>query len=130
MLVPADAVLRLREAVYSKLGGATEEISGLVILPGREQNGEWFTQPVVNFKRVCALMEVIGWSETAGEVDNAEVDFAEHGPLIVEALSEQLAMEHGFLEDDPDPRGKQHKRARHYADVIERFLWTLEGSPS
>lgn len=127
MVVPAEVVARLREALYSSLEDQASTISSLVIRSDREQHGERMTPHITEFIQVCAVMDLIGWSEPRiGE--DVEFDLAEHGQVVREALEAQLETEHSMMANDPH-RGQQYRKARKYARTIETFLsqWPESG---
>jgi hypothetical protein len=88
--IPAAAVLRLREALYSQLGKVAEELDQIVVSAGRAHD-DW-SEPVARFDRTRALLDVLGWNERDPELD-VEIDLDRHRRVIVEALSEAPAPE-------------------------------------
>jgi hypothetical protein len=118
--IPADAVLRLRDALCSQLGYVAQELSSAVRERGRERHPEWFAEPVARFDRTRALLDEIGWREHGPEQD-AEIDLDQHRQVIVAALSDQLATEHHFMAEQGDAAKTQRERAHHYARTIETF---------
>jgi hypothetical protein len=118
--IPADAVLRLREALYSQLGDVAEELASADRRPGREIHDEWSTA-VARFDRTRALLDEIGWSERDPEHD-VEIDLDAHRQAIVAALSEQLEAEHYLMAEQGQAVEKQRERARCHALTIEAFM--------
>jgi hypothetical protein len=74
--IPAEAVIRLREALYGQLGYIAEELASAARTPGHEINDEW-SEPVARFDRTCALLDQIGWNEHDPEQD-VEIDLDQH----------------------------------------------------
>jgi hypothetical protein len=118
--IPADAVLRLREALYSQLGDVAEELASADRRPGREVHDEW-SEAVARFDRTRALLDEIGWSERDPERD-VEVDLDRHRHVIVDALSDQLDAEHFLMAEHGQAAEKQRQRARDHALTIASFM--------
>jgi hypothetical protein len=121
VIVPAEVVVRLREALYSVLGDEASEVAALTTRRDREKNGGWFTEHIARFKQACAILDAIGWSETRGIVDDADVP-DEHEGMMLFTLKRQLETEHYLVKESPGPGSPQHRKASRYASVIERFL--------
>ena len=118
--IPADAVLRLREALYGQLGDVAEELASASRQPGREVHDEW-SGAVARFDRTRALLDEIGWSERDPERD-AEIDLDQHRQVIVVALSDQLEAEHYLMAEQGQTAAQQRQRARGHALTIESFM--------
>lgn len=120
MVVPAEVVSRLREALYSVLEDQASTIQSVAVRSDRERHGERMTPHVAEFRQACTLLDVIGWSEPEAPED-VRIDLAEHGHVMREALQGQLATEHSLMADDAH-RGQQYRKANKYASTIETFL--------
>jgi hypothetical protein len=120
IIIPGDAVLRLREAAYWQLGSIAERLHDLTSRPECEQNGHWLREPVTDFDRARALLDEIGWSNHAPGRD-VEIDLDQHRPVIVAALTDQLAVERDLMSEPQGDAGQQHKDASARALVIESF---------
>jgi hypothetical protein len=118
--IPADAVLRLREALYGQIGDVAEDLATATRQPAREAREEW-TEPVARFDRTRALLDEIGWNERDPE-RSAEVDVDQHRQVIVEALSAQLESEHHLMSERGPAAAQQRHRARNYARTIEALM--------
>ena len=118
--IPADAVLRLREALYGQIGDVAEDLATATRQPGREAREEW-TEPVASFDRTRTLLDQISWNERDPEQD-AEIDLDQHRQVIVEALSAQLETEHHLMSERGPAAAQQRRRARSYAHTIETFM--------
>ncbi|MFI4977378.1 MAG: hypothetical protein ACHQC8_01675 [Solirubrobacterales bacterium] len=117
--IPAKAVLRLREALYSQLGDVAEELASADRRPGREVHDEW-SEAVARFDRARALLDEIGWTESDPERD-AEIDLDRHRQVIVAALSDQLEAERYLMADKGRAAESQRQRAYGRALIIECF---------
>ncbi|HYM53931.1 MAG TPA: hypothetical protein VES97_01105 [Solirubrobacteraceae bacterium] len=117
--VPADAVLRIREALYAQLGKAAEDLADASWKP--ERGAEW-AEPVARFDRNRALLDEIGCNEPGAEW--AEIDLDTHWQTIVTALHWDLGT-YEHLADTQD--ADQRERATANAAAIERLLGELEG---
>jgi hypothetical protein len=118
--IPAEAVLRLREALYSQLGYIAEELASLARTPGREINDEW-SEPVARFDRTRALLDQIGWSERDPEQD-VEIDLDRHRQVILAALNDHLSIERYLMSEEGDHAAGQRQRAHARALTIESFM--------
>jgi|CZKG01.1.fsa_nt_gi hypothetical protein len=118
--IPADAVLRLREALYGQLGDIAEELASLVRTPGHERHTEW-SEPVARFDRTRALLDEIGWNEPDPE-QRAEIDLDQHRQVIVAALSDQLESERYLMAEQGPAAEQQRQRAYARALTIETFM--------
>lgn len=126
MVIPGEVVSRLREALYSVLKDEASTIQSVAVRRDREKHGERMTPHIAEFRQVCAVLDVIGWSEPR-LLEDVEVDLVEHGQVIREALQGQLATEHSLMADDSH-RGQQYRKASGYAQTIETFLSRWIGS--
>lgn len=122
-VIPADAVLRLREALYGQLGNVAEELASAERDPAREAHGAW-AEPVARFDRARALLDQIGWNERDPEHD-AQIDLDQHRAVILEALTEALENERYLLDQPGNLAEPQRQRAYGHALIIESFLETL-----
>ncbi len=87
----------LRDATGgTQLGNVAEHLHRAVERPDREQHGERFAEPVAHFDRTRRLLDEIGWSERNPERD-AEIDLDQHRQAIIEALTDQLAVERDMV---------------------------------
>jgi hypothetical protein len=118
--IPAEDVLRLREALYMQLGDIAEDLASAARPPGREASDEW-PKLVARFDRTRAVLDAIGWSERDPEAD-AALDLAVHRPTIVAALREDLETERDMMDTDNE---RQRERATTNAAAIERLLTEL-----
>jgi hypothetical protein len=118
--IPAEAVIRLREALYSQLGYIAEELASLARTPGREINDEW-SEPVARFDRTRALLDQIGWNERDPEPD-VEIDLDQHRQEIVAAFSDHLEIERYLMSEQGDHAAGQRQRAQARALTIETFM--------
>jgi hypothetical protein len=104
-IIPADAVLRLRDALYSHLGEAAEELASIVRSQGRE-HADW-SEPVARFDRTRAVLDVTGWNQ--------------HREVIGDALRDALATERHFMAEQGDHAAGQRQRAYTRALTIETW---------
>lgn len=118
--IPAEAVLRLREALYSQLGYIADELAAIARTPGREINDEW-SEPVACFDRTRALLDQIGWNERNPEQD-AKIDLDQHRQVIRAALNDHLKIEHYLMSEQGDHAAGQRQRAHARALTIEAFM--------
>jgi hypothetical protein len=120
--IPADAVLRLREALYGQLGDVAEELATVDRRPraDREQRNEW-AEPVARFDRTRALLDEIGWCDRDPE-QNAEIDLNQHRPIIKAALSADLDAEQYLMAEQGQAAKQQRQRARRHILTIESFM--------
>jgi hypothetical protein len=120
--IPADSVLRLRQALYTQLAGAAEELARAASRPGRERREECAEQ-VAHLDLVRGLLDAIGWRERDPEPDIA-LDLGRHRPTIITALREHLDIERDLV--DTHNEG-QRERAMTNAAAIEAILSKLAG---
>jgi hypothetical protein len=122
--IDVDVLRLLREALYSELGGAAEDMATVSREPTR---GDEWAEPVARFDRARALMDEIAWKAPKRERATT-VDLATHRQAIETALQ-------GDLDGQLDLAGRAtepaHRRetATTNAGVIERFLAALDGWP-
>lgn len=117
-IIPAETVLRLRDALYVQLGEAAEELTSIVLSQGRE-HADW-SEPVARFDRTRALLDEIGWNERDLERDVA-IDVDQHRKVIIDALRDALATEHHFMAEPGDHAAAQRQRAHARALSIETW---------
>jgi hypothetical protein len=116
--IPADAVLRLRDALYGYLGEVAEELASITHSQGRE-HADW-SEPVARFDRTRALLDVAGWNERDPERD-VTIDLDQHREVIGNALRDALATEHHFMAEQGDRAAAQRQRAYTRALTIETW---------
>jgi hypothetical protein len=119
-IIPAEAVLRLREALYSELGDVAEEMATADRRPGRELTDDW-SAPVARFDRTRALLDEIGWRHSDPEQD-AQIDLDLHRQVIVEALTKALETECYLIAEQGPRAEKQRRNAYARAATIESFM--------
>jgi len=117
--IPAEAVVQLREALYSELGNVAQELDEIVVTAERVHDG--WSDPVARFDRTRALLDEIGWNERDPERD-AEINLDRHRQVIKEALSEALEGEHHLMSEKGEGAVQQRSRARARAATIEAFM--------
>ncbi len=117
--IPAEAVVRLREALHSELGNVAQELDEIVVTSGRAHD-DW-SPPVARFDRTRVLLDEIGWNERDPERD-AEIDADQHGQVIVAALSDLLESERYLMAEEGPAVEKQRQRASAHALTIETFM--------
>lgn len=128
IIIPAPAVLRLREALYHQLGDVAEELASADRRPGPKVHQEW-SAAVARFDRTRALLDEIGWSERDPE-RGVEIDLDQHRQVIVDALSDQLNAEHFLMAEQGQAAETQRQRARRHARTIEAFMTTVGLEPA
>lgn len=116
--ISAEAVLRLREALYGQLGEVAEELTPIILSRERE-HADW-SEPVARFDRTRALLDEIGWNERDPERDVA-IDLDQHREVIIDALREALATEQHFMAEQGDHAAVQRQRA--YARALTIETW-------
>jgi len=116
--VPVAAVPRLREALHSQLGNVAEELSEIVVSPERALD-DW-SEPVERFDGVRAVLDVIGWNDRTRECDT-EIDLDQHREVIVEALRDELDLEHYLMSEKGRAAKRQRQKARARARTIEAW---------
>jgi hypothetical protein len=89
LTIPAETVLDVREALFSLMGDATEQIDQTLIRPGREVHPEWYQSGRSQLERVFALLDLVGWA-TEDEPHEVELDPREHGKTLTEAAERYL----------------------------------------
>jgi hypothetical protein len=120
--IPAAAVLRLREALYSELGNAAAEIDAIRVTP-RRAHDDW-SPPVARFDRTRALLDELGWNERDPEHDT-EINLDQHRQVIVAALNAQLEVEHHLMSEKGDAAKTQRQRAYARALTIETWAKSI-----
>lgn len=118
IVIPAAVVVQLREALYLQLGWVSEEMGALVVAR-RDVRGEW-PAVITRLDRVRALLGVIGWNGRDPEED-AEVDLATHGQVVVEALHDYLPIERSLMREPGEHASGQRARARARVCAVEAF---------
>lgn len=93
--VPAEVVDGLREATFAAVGKAGEAINEAAFAKGRGENPKWFHAPMTELEELFALLDVLGWTETAPPV-GTEIFLWADGRALMAALEEAL----GFAEAD------------------------------
>jgi hypothetical protein len=117
--IPAEAVVQLREALYSELGKVAQELDEIVVTTGRAQD-DW-SPPVARFDRTRALLDEIGWNERDPERD-VEINPDRHRRVMVEALSEAREGEHYLMSEKGEHAAQQRRNAHARAATIEAFM--------
>jgi hypothetical protein len=84
LTIPADVVPDVREALFSLMGDATEQIDGALISPGRELHPEWYETGRSQLERVFALLDIVERADSGGRHE-VEVNLGEHGKTLLEA---------------------------------------------
>ncbi len=116
--IPAVAVPRLREALYSELGNVAGELDEIVVTNERAQD-DW-SEPVARFDRARALLDVLGWNERDPERD-VEVNLDRHREVIEDALSAELDRERFLTSEQGHAAERQRRKARARALTIEAW---------
>ncbi len=121
VMVPAEVVDGLREATFAAVGKAGEAINEAAFAKGRGENPKWFHAPMTALEELFALLDVLGWTETAPPL-GTEIFLWADGRALMTALQEAL----GFAEADASEavrRNAEHPEAPHFAEhsaAIER----------
>jgi len=123
LTVPAEIVGHLRCGLHMELGHAAEEIATLSTLRDRETYPGWYAEPLQQLDAARALLDVVRWSP----IDDSEpvtIDFDQHQPILVAALTGLLEIERDLMDVDPSFEGgeRQRKRASRAVREIESFL--------
>jgi hypothetical protein len=116
--IPAAAVPRLREALYSELGNVAGELDEIVVTNERAQD-DW-SEPVARFDRTRAVLDVLGWNERDPEHD-VEIDLDRHREVIEDALSAELDRERFLMSEKGQAAERQRQNARARALTIESW---------
>lgn len=107
LTIPAEIVPDVREALFSLMGDATEQIDQALIRPGRELHPEWYEEARHQLERVFALLDLVGWA-AKDEPREVEVDPREHGKTLTETAERYLP----FLADaDREADANDQRRA-------------------
>jgi hypothetical protein len=119
--IPAEAVLRLREALYGELGDVAEELASVSRRPRARQQRDKWAQHLARFDRNRALLDEIGWVQRDPERDT-EIDLARHRQAIVEALTAALESERHLMAEQGARAEQQRRNAHARAVTIESFM--------
>jgi ribosome-binding protein aMBF1 (putative translation factor) len=109
--VPAAMVGRVRAGLHSVLGEAAQEIDLATLESSREVDGELYTEMLARFDRTRALLDAIGWVETAPVVP-VQLDLGVHRPALLDALDISLGVadaqvaEAGAVDAERERRGE------------------------
>lgn len=120
--IPARIVRYLREALHSQLGMAAEDISEASHEVGQERP-VLYVEPLERLDRSRALLDLIGWKDTADE-GPATINFIGHRQMLLRALEAQLTAEHDMSQEDTTLKGaeKQIACARRRGADIAQFI--------
>ncbi|HUB73081.1 MAG TPA: hypothetical protein VL979_03455 [Solirubrobacteraceae bacterium] len=123
LTVPAEIVGHLRCGLHIELGHAAEEIATLSTLRDRETYPGWYAEPLQQLDAARALLDVVRWS-TIEDSEPVTIDFDQHQPILVAALTGLLEIERDLMDVDPSFEGaeRQRKRASRAVGEIESFL--------
>jgi hypothetical protein len=120
-IIPAEAAVQLREALYSELGNVAQELDEIVVTNERAQDN--WSEPVARFDRTRTLLDEIGWNERDHEHD-VEINLDRHRQVIEESLSEALERERFLMSERGEGAAQQRSRARARAATVEAFMAT------
>jgi hypothetical protein len=120
--IPARIVRYLREALHSQLGMAADGISEA----SHEVGQAWlvlYVEPLERLDRGRALLDLIGWKDTADE-GPATINLVGHRQMLLRALQAQLTAERDMSHEDTTLKGaeKQIACARRRGADIEQFI--------
>jgi hypothetical protein len=120
--IPARIVRYLREALHSQLGMAAEDISEASHEVGQERP-MLYVEPLERLDRSRALLDLIGWKDTAEE-GPATINLIGHRQMLLRALQAQLIAERDMSREDTKLKGaeKQIECARRRGADIEQFI--------
>ncbi len=125
LTVPAEVVVQLRGALLEELGRPATEIAYAGVLSDRFEHLERITDPLQRFDRHRALLDAIGWQQTAETVD---IDLSAHRWALLACLERLLAVERDLAKAPSHPEDTdQYWQAESNARAIERFLDGLKG---
>lgn len=84
--IPASVMWDIREAVFSAMHDASQNVGEPVTLREHEQHPEWFVQGRGELEQLWAILDIIGWRETDQEQD-VELDRDKYGQTILDAAA-------------------------------------------
>jgi hypothetical protein len=118
---PAGIVDGLRRGAFAAIGEAGEAINESAFARGRGEHPGWFHAPMNGLEEMCALLDVIGWTETVPPV-SVQVFLWADGRALMKALRQALdfaeAVASEAVRAAAEPPGTAHS-AEHRA-AIER----------
>lgn len=100
LCVPAAMVRYLRNGLYTLIGNAADVYLHFVSKARREQRPEWYREPLAQFDRARALLDLIGWDETGTAVD-VHIDLHHHQQAVLSALHMEMAVAEADLQEAP-----------------------------
>lgn len=98
LMIPADAVTDVRDALLLEMDGAVDDLDQLLCRRDRERHLEWFELVRERLESIFALVDVVGWGPVEGGGD-VLVDLVAHGGLVKEAIEGQLLALQALLEE-------------------------------
>ncbi len=119
--VPANLTSPVRSAAQNALSQAAQEVSEAVDSRGRRSG--WYEKPVESFKRICALLDVMGWDDPA-QPAALQIERHEHRRALAATLEMALLLsdaEVEQIESDDAARAKKREPSKR-EDTIRRAL--------
>lgn len=107
--VPPEMLGELRNGLHSVLGNASEGISQVTDMGGRERHPEWHAEHRERFERAWALLDLIGW-RAPKQPGAISLDLPRHSQAIIETLDVLLLIGEDDLEEAD---AVDAERARH-----------------
>jgi hypothetical protein len=118
MTVTSEFLPLLRDALYREVGMAGEALHDRLNSPDAPHI-DW-SEPVAQFDRARAVLDVIGWNDREPEPD-AVLDIQPYRCTITRALRGSLATEYHLMGEQGDDAKRQRDGARTRARTIEAW---------
>lgn len=119
--VPAELVDLLRDGLRSQIAAGAQRIASVDGQLGAREHPERYLDPLRRMDASRALMEEIGWSTPATDLD---VDVRVHGQALSEALAEEIAL-HADMLDDGDPEEEEREGTTRNANALQALAFTV-----
>jgi hypothetical protein len=95
--VPANLTSDVRNGLHNVLSEAATEVAAVADHRDRDTHPEWYARPVARFKRTCALLDLVGWSNPVPAAA-APIDVGAHHQALCDALDMALNLADGEIE--------------------------------
>jgi hypothetical protein len=91
LTIPADVLPDVREGLYGLLGVAADGIGSYLVHPDRDAMVDGFVEARSQLERAFPVFDLVGWT-TRDHRQNVDVDLAEHGKTLKDAVQEHLPL--------------------------------------
>jgi hypothetical protein len=116
LLIPASVMRDIREAVFSAMHDASQNVGEPVTLRDHEQHPEWFVEGRKELEHIWAILDIIGWREPD------ELDRDKYGQIILNAAANHAELYPTWEEeaDASDASRSEHGEPPRKEEIFRR----------